>query len=68
MLGLMSQGFVFLSLIDGQQENNEVIRTWGLPRQEINLWNHVDLAHHLGIVDLEAGTFLLQLQQDFVLL
>ncbi len=66
MLGLMSQGFV--CLIDGQQENNEVIRTWGLPRQEINLWNHVDLAHHLGIVDLEAGTFLLQLQQDFVLL
>ncbi len=66
MLGLMSQGFV--CLIDGQQENNEVIRTWGLPREEINLWNHVDLAHHLGIVDLEAGIFLLQLQQDFVLL
>lgn len=37
------------------EENNEVIRTWGLPRQEINLWNHVDLARHLGIVDLEAG-------------
>lgn len=38
------------------QENNEVVRTWGTPREEEGLLSHVDLVNNLGIVELEAGT------------
>jgi hypothetical protein len=33
-----------------------VVRTFGEPRQEAKLYNHVDLVQLLDIVDLEAGT------------
>lgn len=33
-----------------------VVRTFGEPRQEEKLYNHVDLVQLLDIVDLEAGT------------
>lgn len=38
-----------------QQDNNLVVRTWGTPREEAGLLNHVDLVDRLGIVELEAG-------------
>lgn len=39
-----------------KQDNNLVVRTWGTPREEAGLINHVDLVHRLGIAELEAGT------------
>lgn len=33
-----------------------MVRTWGTPRDEAGLLNHVDLVNRLGIVELEAGT------------
>ena len=38
------------------QANNAVVREFGSPRQEQQLYNHVDLVQLLGIVNLEAGT------------
>ena len=37
------------------QDNNAVVKTWGEPRTEEKLLNHVDLVEKLGIVDLEKG-------------
>jgi seryl-tRNA synthetase len=37
------------------QDNNPVERTWGTPREETGLPNHVDLVAMLDIVDLEKG-------------
>ena len=37
------------------QDNNPVERTWGEPRLETGLPNHVDLVHMLDLVDLEKG-------------
>jgi seryl-tRNA synthetase len=37
------------------QDNNPVERTWGEPRHETGLPNHVDLVHMLDLVDLEKG-------------
>ncbi|XP_024373250.1 serine--tRNA ligase isoform X2 [Physcomitrium patens] len=42
--------------IDNNEDNNLVVRTWGTPRDQSGLVNHVDLVNKLGIVDLEAGT------------
>jgi seryl-tRNA synthetase len=42
--------------IDNNEDNNLVVRTWGTPRDEAGLLNHVDLVNRLGIVELEAGT------------
>lgn len=33
-----------------------VVKTWGTPREEPELLNHVDLVAKLGIADLEKGT------------
>lgn len=33
-----------------------VVKTWGTPREEPELLNHVDLIAKLGIADLEKGT------------
>jgi hypothetical protein len=33
-----------------------VVKTWGTPREEPELLNHVDLVARLGIADLEKGT------------
>jgi len=33
-----------------------VVKTWGTPREEPELINHVDLVSKLGIADLEKGT------------
>ncbi|KAF5191081.1 Serine--trna ligase [Thalictrum thalictroides] len=38
------------------EENNEVVRTWGEKRMEPQLLNHVDLVERLGIADLIKGT------------
>jgi seryl-tRNA synthetase len=38
------------------QDNNVVVKTWGTPREEPELLNHVDLVAKLGIADLEKGT------------
>ena len=38
------------------QAENEVVKTWGTPREEDGLHNHVDLVQLLDIADLEAGT------------
>lgn len=32
-----------------------VVKTWGTPREEPELLNHVDLVAKLGIADLEKG-------------
>ena len=37
------------------QDNNPIERTWGTPRDETGLPNHVDLVAMLDIVDLEKG-------------
>ena len=37
------------------QDNNPIERTWGTPREETGLPNHVDLVAMLDIVDLEKG-------------
>ena len=38
------------------EDDNVVVRTWGEPRDKVRApYNHVDLVHMLGIVDLEAG-------------
>ncbi|XP_031478544.1 serine--tRNA ligase [Nymphaea colorata] len=37
------------------EENNQVIRTWGEKRTEANLRNHVELVQLLGIADLNKG-------------
>ena len=37
------------------QDNNPIERTWGTPREEQGLPNHVDLVAMLDIVDLEKG-------------
>ncbi|KAF8063832.1 Serine--tRNA ligase [Scenedesmus sp. PABB004] len=42
--------------VSDNEDNNAVVRTWGEPRQEEKLYNHVDLVQLLDIVDLEAGT------------
>ena len=33
-----------------------VVKTVGQPREEGDMWSHVDLVHLLDIVDLENGT------------
>lgn len=38
------------------QDNNAIVRTFGEPRTEEKLYNHVDLVLLLDIVNLEAGT------------
>ena len=38
------------------QTENEVVKTWGTPREEDGLRNHVDLVQMLDIADLQAGT------------
>ena len=38
------------------QDNNVIVRTFGTPREELKLYNHVDLVQLLDIVNLEAGT------------
>ena len=38
------------------QANNAVVKTFGEPRQEQKLYNHVDLVQLLDFVDLEKGT------------
>jgi seryl-tRNA synthetase len=43
-----------------EQVNNVVVRTWGTPRDEPGLVNHVDLVNKLGIVELEAGNMVWQ--------
>jgi seryl-tRNA synthetase len=42
--------------ISDDEANNVVAKTWGQPRQEEELYNHVDLVQLLGIVNLEQGT------------
>lgn len=42
--------------ISDDEANNVVAKTWGQPRQEEGLYNHVDLVQLLGIVNLEQGT------------
>ena len=37
------------------QDHNPIERTWGTPRDETGLPNHVDLVAMLDIVDLEKG-------------
>lgn len=37
------------------QANNVVVKTFGKPRQEDGLFNHVDLIQLLDIVDMEKG-------------
>ncbi|PIA40197.1 hypothetical protein AQUCO_02500121v1 [Aquilegia coerulea] len=37
------------------EENNEVVRSWGENRMEPDLLNHVDLVERLGIADLIKG-------------
>lgn len=37
------------------QDNNVVVKTWGTPREEPELLNHVDLVAKLGIADLDKG-------------
>lgn len=41
--------------IDDNEDNNRVERTWGSPRAEDGLYNHVDLVQLLDIVSLEEG-------------
>jgi seryl-tRNA synthetase len=50
----ISESFIKLNL----QANNEVVRTWGERREELNLKNHVELVQLLGIADLDKGTLL----------
>lgn len=45
-----------VSLLPPPQDNNAVVKTWGTPREEPELVNHVDLVQKLGIADLEKGT------------
>ena len=56
-LGVFGLGSVWLEIDDVivKQDNNVVVRTWGTPREESGLVNHVDLVNKLGIVELEAG-------------
>ncbi|KAH7445029.1 hypothetical protein KP509_02G103200 [Ceratopteris richardii] len=42
--------------ISDDEANNEVIRTWGAPRKESGLKNHVDLVEMLGLANLKKGT------------
>jgi len=41
--------------VDNNEDNNPVESSWGEPRQEAGLPNHVDLVSMLDIVDLEKG-------------
>lgn len=50
-------------LFSPKQDNNLVVRTWGTPRDQSGLVNHVDLVNKLGIVDLEAGNKVLLIYQ-----
>lgn len=43
-------------VISKDEANNAIVKTFGEPRQEEKLYNHVDLVQLLGIVNLEAGT------------
>lgn len=38
------------------QAENEVVKTWGQPREEEKLHNHVAMVQMLDIADLESGT------------
>jgi seryl-tRNA synthetase len=44
------------SCMQNLQAENVIVRTYGEPREEDGLRNHVDLVQLLDIVDLEAGT------------
>ena len=41
--------------VDNDEDHNPVVRTWGEPRQEEKLPNHVDLVAMLDIADLDKG-------------
>eukprot|EP00201_Polytomella_parva_P013922 CAMPEP_0175051398 /NCGR_PEP_ID=MMETSP0052_2-20121109/7774_1 /TAXON_ID=51329 ORGANISM="Polytomella parva, Strain SAG 63-3" /NCGR_SAMPLE_ID=MMETSP0052_2 /ASSEMBLY_ACC=CAM_ASM_000194 /LENGTH=445 /DNA_ID=CAMNT_0016315671 /DNA_START=44 /DNA_END=1381 /DNA_ORIENTATION=- len=51
-LGNIVHDSVFVSQ---DETNNQIVRTFGTPRAEEKLHNHVDLIHLLDIVNLEAG-------------
>lgn len=38
------------------QADNTIVKTWGTPREDDGLKNHVELVQLLDIADLEAGT------------
>lgn len=42
--------------VHDDEDFNEVYRTWGTPRDEPKLPNHVDLVNMLGIANLEKGS------------
>mmetsp|Transcript_15933 Transcript_15933/g.47918 ORF Transcript_15933/g.47918 Transcript_15933/m.47918 type:complete len:451 (-) Transcript_15933:2211-3563(-) len=41
--------------VDDNEDNNAVVKTWGEPRTDAELYNHVDLVKRLDIADLEKG-------------
>ncbi|KAK9799400.1 hypothetical protein WJX73_002247 [Symbiochloris irregularis] len=42
--------------VSNDEADNEVVKTWGSPREEDGLRNHVDLVQMLDIADLENGS------------
>jgi seryl-tRNA synthetase len=43
------------SVPEGDETANQIVRTWGAPREEAGLANHLDLGRRLGLLDLAAG-------------
>eukprot|EP00250_Pteridium_aquilinum_P021276 c2507_g1_i1 orf=151-1584(+) len=42
--------------VSDNEDDNEVIKTWGMPRAGTNLKNHVDLVEMLGFANLKKGS------------